>query len=399
MKKIDIPEELVSQLKTQSDVEDLVGGIYKQLVEKMLESEMDEHLGYAKGDRKSKQTNNSRNGTSSKRLKTDAGEIEINVPRDRTADFSPVVVPKHERMSQRVEDAIISFYAKGLTVSDIEEQIAEIYGVKLSKGAISGITDKVLTYLQEWQSRPLAPVYFVAWIDGIVFKVRHQGKVINKTVYVVIGLSNTGYKEVLGLWIHESESASFWMSVFGDLQARGVEDILVMCSDNLTGLTEGIQAIFPQSSNQICIVHQIRNASRYVVHKDKKEFTKDMKPVYQAANISQAEAALQGLEDKWGEKYPHAIQSWRRNWVELTVFFDYPVAIRKIIYTTNTIESFNSMIRRQTAKKTLFPSDDAVFKSIYLALIKVNKKWEKTIWNWGIIANQFLVKFENRCKI
>ena len=268
-----------------------------------------------------------------------------------------------------------------------------------SKGAISGITDKVLTYLQEWQSRPLAPVYFVAWIDGIVFKVRHQGKVVNKTVYVVIGLSNTGYKEVLGLWIHESESASFWMSVFGDLQARGVEDILIMCSDNLTGLTEGIQAIFPQSSNQICIVHQIRNASRYVVYKDKKAFTSDMKPIYQAANISQAEAALQNLEEKWGEKYPHAIQSWKRNWAELTVFFDYPMAIRKIIYTTNTIESFNSMIRRQTAKKTLFPSDDAVFKSIYLALIKVNKKWEKTIWNWGIIANQFLIKFENRCKI
>ena len=399
MKTINIPEELVAQLKTQSDVEDLVGGIYKQLVEKMLESEMDEHLGYPKGDRKSKQTTNSRNGTSSKRLKTDAGEIEINVPRDRSAEFSPVVVPKHERMSQKVEDAIISFYAKGLTVSDIEEQIAEIYGVKLSKGAISGITDKVLTYLQEWQSRPLAPVYFVAWIDGIVFKVRHQGKVVNKTVYVVIGLSNTGYKEVLGLWIHESESASFWMSVFGDLQARGVEDILIMCSDNLTGLTEGIQAIFPQSSNQICIVHQIRNASRYVVYKDKKAFTSDMKPIYQAANISQAEAALQNLEEKWGEKYPHAIQSWKRNWAELTVFFDYPMAIRKIIYTTNTIESFNSMIRRQTAKKTLFPSDDAVFKSIYLALIKVNKKWEKTIWNWGIIANQFLIKFENRCKI
>lgn len=211
--------------------------------------------------------------------------------------------------------------------------------------------------------------------------------------------SNTGYKEVLGLWIHESESASFWMSVFGDLQARGVEDILVMCSDNLTGLTEGIQAIFPQSSNQICIVHQIRNASRYVVYKDKKAFNRDMKPIYQAANLSQAEAALQNLEEKWGDKYPHAIQSWKRNWSELTVFFDYPVAIRKIIYTTNTIESFNSMIRRQTAKKTLFPSDDAVFKSIYLALIKVNKKWEKTIWNWGIIANQFLVKFENRCKI
>jgi len=398
-KHIEIPDELISKLKTQSDVEDLVGGIYKELVERMLESEMDEHLGYSKGDRSSKSTSNHRNGKSSKRLKTDSGEVTINIPRDRSSEFEPVVVPKHERMSQKVEDAIISFYAKGMTVSDIEEQVEEIYGLKLSQASISNITNKVLEYLREWQTRNLDPVYFVTWIDGIIFKVRHKGKVINKTVYVVIGLSNTGHKEVLGLWIHETESAAFWMSVFGDLQARGVEDILIVCSDNLTGLSEGIKAIFPDSDNQICIVHQIRNASRYVVHKDKKEFSKDMKPIYQAASIMEAEHALEDLERKWGEKYPHSIQSWKRNWQNLTVFFDYPVAIRKIIYTTNTIESFNSMLRRQTAKKTIFPTDDAVFKSIYLALIKINKKWEKTIWNWGIILNQFLIKFENRCRI
>ncbi|MEQ8241410.1 MAG: IS256 family transposase [Cyclobacteriaceae bacterium] len=216
-------------------------------------------------------------------------------------------------------------------------------------------------------------------IEGIVFKVRHKGRVINKTVYVVLGLSNTGHKEVLGLWIHETESAAFWMNVFGDLQARGVGDIHIVCSDNLTGLSEGIRAIYPQSENQICIVHQIRNASRYVVYKDKKEFNKDMKPIYQTATITEAQAALDALETKWGEKYPHSIQSWKRNWQELTVFFDYPLAIRIIIYTTNAIESFNSMIRRQTAKKTIFPTDDAVFKSIYLALIKINKKWENTI--------------------
>lgn len=396
---IEIPEELVGKLKTQSDVEDLVGNIYKQLVEKMLECEMEEHLGYSKGARKSKSTSNQRNGTSTKRLKTDSGEVTINIPRDRSGEFNPIAVPKHERMSQKIEDAIISFYAKGMTVSDIEEQVEEIYGLQLSQASISNITNKVLEYLREWQSRPLDPVYFVAWIDGIVFKVRHKGKVINKTVYVVIGLSNTGHKEVLGLWIHETESAAFWMSVFGDLQARGMEDILLVCSDNLTGLSEGIRAIFPDSDNQICVVHQIRNASRYVVYKDKKEFSRDMKPIYQAATISEAEQALEALENKWGEKYPHSIQSWKRNWQNLTVFFDYPMAIRKIIYTTNTIESFNSMVRRQTAKKTIFPTDDAVFKSIYLALRKVNKKWENPIWNWGIILNQFLIKFENRCKI
>lgn len=396
---IEIPEELVGKLKTQSDVEDLVGNIYKQLVEKMLECEMEEHLGYSKGARKSKSTSNQRNGTSTKRLKTDSGEVTINIPRDRSGEFNPIAVPKHERMSQKIEDAIISFYAKGMTVSDIEEQVEEIYGLQLSQASISNITNKVLEYLREWQSRPLDPVYFVAWIDGIVFKVRHKGKVINKTVYVVIGLSNTGHKEVLGLWIHETESAAFWMSVFGDLQARGMEDILLVCSDNLTGLSEGIRAIFPDSDNQICVVHQIRNASRYVVYKDKKEFSRDMKPIYQAATISEAEQALEALENKWGEKYPHSIQSWKRNWQNLTVFFDYPMAIRKIIYITNTIESFNSMVRRQTAKKTIFPTDDAVFKSIYLALRKVNKKWENPIWNWGIILNQFLIKFENRCKI
>jgi transposase-like protein len=399
MKKLNIPDELIKQLKTQSDVEDLVGGIYKQLVEKMLDSEMDEHLGYEKNDRASKQTTNHRNGKSSKRLKTDAGEVPIDVPRDRDGQFDPVVVPKHERMSQKIEDAVVSFYAKGMTVSDIEEQIREIYGIKLSPGSITNITNSVLEHLQEWQSRPLDPVYFVVWIDGIVFKVRHNGKVVNKTVYVVIGLSNTGHKEVLGLWIDQSESASFWMKVFGDMQVRGVEDVLIMCHDNLTGLTEGIQAIFPKSENQICIVHQIRNASRYVVYKDKKEFTKDMKQIYQAATVEQAEQALGQLEEKWSEKYPHAIQSWRRNWQELTLFFDYPAAIRKIIYTTNVIESFNSMVRRQTAKKTIFPTDDAVFKSLYLAIMRISKKWEKTIWNWGLIINQFLIKFESRCRI
>lgn len=399
METLDIPKELISKLKTQSDVESLVDGIYKQLIEKMLEAEMDEHLGYSKGDRKSKETENFRNGKSTKRVKTSTGEITISIPRDRQGAFEPVVVPKHERTSQKIEDAVVSLYAKGMTVSDIEEQVAELYGISLSQSSISNITNKVLDHLRQWQSRPLNPVYFVVWIDGIVFSVRYQGRIVNKTVYVAIGLSNTGHKEVLGLWIHESESAAFWMNVFGDLQARGVQDILLICSDNLTGLTEGIQSIFPHTANQICVVHQIRNASRYVVHKDRKAFFEDMKPIYQAVTLAEAEHALKVLEDNWGHKYPHAIQSWKRNWKELTVFFDFPPGIRKIIYTTNVIESFNSMIRRQTAKRTTFPSDEAVFKSLYLALDKITKQWEKPIWNWGIIVNQFLIKFEKRCQI
>jgi putative transposase len=399
MNKIEIPKELVEQLKTQSDVEDLVGGIYKELVQKMLESEMDEHLGYVKNDRDNKLTPNNRNGKSEKTIKTSSGQIKISIPRDRDSSFDPIAVPKHERMSQKLEDAIISLYAKGLTVTDIEEQIHEIYGVKLSPASVSNITNKVLEHLHEWQSRPLDQVYFVLWVDGISFKVRHNGKVINKTVYVVIGLSNAGYKEVLGLWINETESAAFWMNVFAELQARGVEDVLIVCSDNLKGLTEGIQAIFPESDNQICIVHQIRNAMRYVAWKDRKEFARDMKAIYQAPTVEAAAKALEDLAEKWNDKYPHSIQSWRNNWQYLTVFYDYPPSIRKIIYTTNVIESFNSMVRRQTSKKTIFPTDDAVFKSIYLALTKINKKWEKTIWDWGLIANQFLIKFEQRTKL
>lgn len=399
MKKLEIPKELIKELKTQSDVEELIGGIYKELIQTMLEGEMDNHLGYAKNERNKKETSNHRNGKSSKTIKTSSGSIKVEIPRDREASFDPIIVPKHERVSAKVEQAIISFYAKGLSVTDIEEQIEEIYGVRLAPSSISTITDSVINHVKEWQSRPLEPVYFVLWVDGLVFKVRQNGKVINKTVYVVIGLSNMGYKEVLGLWINESESASFWMHVFGDLQARGVEDVLLICSDNLRGLTEGIKAIFPFTDNQICIVHQIRNAMRYVSWKDKKKFVADMKTIYQASTIESAEQGLAQLDEKWGKKYPHAIQSWRNNWTELMTFFDYPLAIRRIIYTTNVIESFNSMVRRQSAKRTIFPSDEAVFKSIYLSLIKINKKWEKTIWNWGVIANQFLVKFGERTKL
>jgi transposase-like protein len=399
MKKLQIPDEVIKQLKTQSDVEDLVSGVYKQLVETMLDSEMNEHLGYEKNDRVAKHTVNNRNGTSKKTIKTSSGQVQIEIPRDREANFDPVIIPKHERMSQKVEDSVISLYAKGLTVTDIEEQVKEIYGIKLSTSSVSNITNKVIEHLREWQSRPLDSVYFVLWVDGIVFKVRQNGKIINKTVYVVIGLSNTGYKEVLGLWINETESASFWMKVFAGLQVRGVEDVLLVCSDNLKGLSEGIAAVFPKSQNQICVVHQIRNATKYVSWKDRKAFSQDMKSIYQAPNIEQAAHALDELESKWKDKYPHSIQSWRNNWEHLTVFLDYPPAIRKIIYTTNVIESFNSMVRRQTAKKTIFPTDDAVFKSIFLTLRKVNKKWEKTIWNWGLIANQFLIIFGQRCKL
>ena len=361
-KDFKIPQELIDKLKTQSDVEDLLGSIYKELVQKMLESEMDEHLGYQKHDRVSKQVKNSRNGTSSKTLKTNSGSIDINIPRDRDSSFDPVVVPKHKRMSQTIEDSVISFYAKGMSTQDIEEQIREIYGVELSSGSVSNITNKVLDHLREWKSRPLDAVYFILWVDGIQFKVRQDGKIISKTVYVVIGLSNSGHKEVLGLWISENESASFWMTIYSDLQMRGVSDALIICSDNLKGMTEGVKAIFPRSTHQTCIVHQIRNASKYVNWKDRKAFAKDMKLIYQAVNEQQASEALNELRVNWGDKYPHSIRSWENNWETLTAFLEYPEAIRKIIYTTNTIESFNSMIRRETSKKRFLSQSVLLFQ-------------------------------------
>ena len=404
MKHLEIPEEIIKDLKSQSDVEDLVGGIYKQLVERMLQAEMSEHLGYEKNDRPHKKPGNSRNGSSKKTVKTSSGPIQLEVPRDRQASFEPIVVAKHERMSSKIEQVVISLYAKGLSVRDIEQQIREIYGVQLSASAISNITDSVVEHLREWQSRPLEEVYFVLWIDGIVFKVRQNGKVINKTVYVVIGLSNSGKKEILGLWINETESATFWMNVFADMQARGVQDVLLVCSDNLSGISKAIASVFPQSQNQLCIVHpggepQIRNATKYVSWKDRKAFIADMKHIYQAPNMEGAQLGLKKLKEKWGEKYPHSIRSWETNWEELTVYFDYPAAIRKLIYTTNVIESFNSQLRRNTSKKSIFTNDDAVLKSLYLTVESVSKKWQKLIPNWGIIANQFLILFEDRCRI
>jgi len=365
----------------------------------MLQGEMEEHLGYSKYKKEDKQTKNTRNGSSKKTLKTSRGEVPIEVPRDREATFEPKVVRKHKRMSEEIEDAIISFYAKGMSTADIEEQISEIYGVEISPTTVSNITARIMESVRSWQTRPLDPVYFIAWMDGISFKVRHNGKVINKTIYLMIGLNNQGMKEVLGMWLHETESASFWMSVFTDLKARGVEDIFIICSDNLTGLTQGINSIFPQAVTQICVVHQIRNSLRYVVWKDKKLFMEDLKKVYQAPNRQAAEQALEDLADKWGQKYGYAIKSWKANWENLTHFFDFPVEIRKVIYTTNVIESFNSTLRKYTRNKLVFPSDEAVFKSVFMAIDKISRKWTTAVRNWGLILSQFINLYEDRCRV
>ena len=366
----------------------------------MLKGERTDHLGYEKHSKEGDNTGNSRNGDYQKTLKTNLGEITVNVPRDRNGEFDPKVVPKHEsRLSDEIAQVIIGLYSRGMSTTDIQEQIEQIYGVQVDSTSVSNITNTLLESIKEWQSRPLEEVYYVVWMDDISIKIRHNSKVINKTIYLVIGLTQEGKKQVLGMWISENESASFWMSVLTDLKARGVKDILIASTDNLAGFTEAIKSVFPLTVTQICIVHQVRNSLRYVVWKEKKEFTVDMKEIYHAPTIEAAEQALDKFEKKWNHKYAYAVKSWRKNWEELTRFYEYPIEIRKIVYTTNIIESLNRGIRKYTKTKSVFPHDQAAMKSVYLAISNIEKKWTQPIRNWGVILQQFLIIFEERCRI
>lgn len=398
MKKEDLlSDEFLKQFKTGDELHSFLAQLQKRGIEKMLEGELDAHLGYNKHDKTGGP--NARNGFSTKKIKTSYGESEIQVPRDRDASFNPMLIPKRQSMVDGLENVIVSLYAKGMTVSDIEEQIREVYHFDVSTSTISRITEAVANDVIAWQNRPLDPVYLIVWMDGIVFKVRENSKVINKTIYLAVGLNKQGLKEVLGMWLGKNESAAFWLGVLTDLKARGVEDILITATDNLNGFTQTIKNVFPQSQTQICVVHQIRNSARYVVWKDKKEFSVDMKCIYDAPTKQAAKEALQDFAAKWNHKYPYAIKSWEDNWDELTVFFDFPVEIRKIIYTTNLIENLNGKIRKYTKNKLSFPTDEAVLKSVFLALREATKKWTMPIHNWGLILNQFLTIFENRVQL
>lgn len=388
---------LLAGISTQEELSSMLKDLHATALEAMLQGEMDNHLGYSKHEQSS--NSNARNGSSSKHVKTEFGKSQIQVPRDREGSFEPIVVPKHQSTAKPIENIIISLYAKGMSVSDIEEELQQIYGYKLSTSAISIITDKVNQRVLDWQNRPLEAVYCVVWMDGIVFKVRQSGKVINKTIYLAVGLNREGYKELLGMWLGHNESAAFWQGVLTDLKARGVEDILVTVTDNLNGFTQSIKNVFPTADTQICVVHQIRNSARYVVWKDKKTFTADMKLIYNAPNKEMATQELERFAQKWNNKYPYAVQSWQRNWEELTVFFNFPLEIRKIIYTTNLIENLNGKIRKYTKNKMAFPTDDALKKSVYLSLMQITKKWTQPIHNWGLILNQFLTIFEKRVQL
>ncbi len=395
-----IPKDFFKQFKSKEEFHSFFNDLFKEGVEEMLKAELDAHLGYEKHNKDGYNSGNSRNGSYSKKIKTEnLGDVVLNIPRDRNSEFEPQLIPKGQRMSDKLEEAITGMYSRGMTTSDISTQVKEIYGVDVSEGTISNVTNRIIEHVKEWQNRPLEQIYFTLWMDGIMLKVKQNGKYINKCIFIVIGLKNDGLKEVLGMWIAENESAAFWLTVLTDLKARGVEDVLIACTDNLNGFTQAIKGVFPNAVTQLCIVHQIRNSCKFVVWKDRKEFCSDLKNIYAATNVEIAEKALFAMELKWSSKYKYAIQSWQNNWENLTQYFNYPIEIRKIIYTTNTIENLNRGIRKYTKTKVQFPDDNAVQKSVYLSIMNIEKKWDMPIQNWGIILHQFLTIFENRCKL
>ena len=394
------PKGFFKQFKNIENFQSYFNSLFKQGIEEMLQAELDEELGYSKHAKEGYNSGNSRNGSFSKTINTEnVGEVVLNIPRDRNAEFEPRIISKGQTISSKIEDAILGMYSRGMTASDVCNQVQDIYGLDISETTVSNITERVMELAKEWQQRTLEPVYFAVWMDGIVLKIREDGKVVNKCVYIVIGLKPDGIKEVLGFWIERTESASFWMTVLTDLKARGVEDILIACTDNLKGFTQAIKGVFPQAVTQLCIVHQIRNSCKFVVWKDRKEFCKDLKKIYTAINKQVAFDELQAFKKTWHVKYKYAIASWEENWDNLTNYFDYPLELRKIIYTTNTIENLNRGIRKYTKTKTQFTNENAAIKSVYLSIQNIEKSWTMGIQNWGIILHQYLTIFQNRCKL
>ena len=395
-KQLNIDDNFFKQFKTAEELDSFLHCIFKRGVETMLTAELTEHLGYDKHAADGINTGNSRNGKNTKLVKTKMGEVSIEVPRDRNGSFEPVLLPKRKRMIDKLESVVISLYAKGMSTRDIESQIKEIYGVTISASSVSNITDNLLIDIEQWQKRPLDETYLIVWLDGISFKVKQENHIINKTIYIVVGLNTNGIREVLGLWLNETEKASFWMHVLTELKARGVNDIVIACCDNLKGLTQAIKATYPESVTQLCIVHQIRNSIQFIPRKHRSQFIKDVKNIYQAINLEDAQTAVKELEDKWADKYPYSVKSWQTNWAELIVYMEYPMEIRKIIYTTNIIENLNRQIRKYTSNKSMFPTDDAVKKSVYLAILNSELNKINKVKNWNLIQNQFLILHPDR---
>lgn len=385
--------------KKTEDIKTQLRDLIKQTLQEALEGELEECLGYPKNKPpkdKSTKPSNVRNGYSTKTVKSDSGEMELEVPRDRNSEFEPQIVKKRQSVLDDLEDKIVALYSKGMTTRDIQDILEDMYGVDLSPSLISRLTDRMLPRLEEWQWRPLGEVYAVIWLDCIFYKVREEGKVINKAIYLVIGLGLDGRKEILGFWVSAKESSGFWLGVLNDLKSRGVRDVFIFSVDGLNGLEEAIAATYPASDIQRCVIHQIRNTLRYVSWKHKKELSKDLKTVYGASTPEGANSSMDEFEKKWGSKYPHIIKSWRQRWESLMTYFRYPVEIRKLIYTTNLIESVNSKFRKVTDAKRVFPSDSSVLKSLFMAVRDLEKKWTRPITNWSVIYAQLCIIFDKR---
>ena len=391
--------ELMSQLdiKNFSDINSLFKEMVSDILENGLEAELEDELGYSKYDYRNKETDNSRNGYSQKHLKTSFGDVDINVPRDRKGEFEPQLVKKHQTtLTGDIEEKILSMYAKGMSTNDIDAHIREIYGIEVSDSTISRITDKIIPVVTEWQQRPLEEIYAVVFMDAIHYHVRSEGQIVKKAVYIAIGINMSGIKEVLGMWIGENESAKYWLSILNGLKNRGVEDILIACVDGLTGFDNAIEAVYPKTEIQQCIIHQIRNSTKYVSYKDIKALMADLKRVYAAVDEETALYELEVFEEKWGSKYPKIAQSWKANWARLCTYFKYPPEVRTLIYTTNAIEGFNRQLRKVTKSKSVFPTDDSLLKMLYLAMIDITKKWTGKRRDWGIIHSQLEVFFADR---
>jgi putative transposase len=391
-----LASELAKDVKTPEDLNNLSAILTKLTVEAALNVEMDHHLGYDKNDPSGHHSGNSRNGYSAKKLKGDHGEIDIQTPRDRNANFEPQLIKKRQTRISGMDNQILSLYAKGMSTRDIVAAFEEMYGADISAGLVSQVTNAVIEKVVEWQSRPLDAVYPIVYMDCIVLKIRQDKRVINKAIYLVLGINIEGQKELLGMWISENEGAKFWLSVLTDLKNRGVEHMLIACVDGLKGFPEAINATFPDAKVQLCLVHMVRHSLKFVPWKDYKAVTSDLKRIYQSMTEQEASLELDNFADKWDEKYPQISKSWRSNWENLITIFDYPADIRKVIYTTNAIESLNSVIRKSVKTRKVFPSDDAAMKVIFLAVESASKKWTMPIRDWKPALNRFMIEFEEQ---
>jgi transposase-like protein len=385
-------------ITTTQDIDDMLKDMFADVLQEALEAELDTELGYPKNGNIPDGGSNRRNWHSKKSVRSDRGELDLSIPRDREGEFEPIIVKKHQKEVSGIEEQILALYAKGVSVRDIQDHLNRLYGVSVSPTLISNVTNRIMPVIKEWQSRPLQKTYAVLFLDAIHYKVKQEGHIVNKAVYMVIGIDMDGNKDVLGMYIGEHETSKFWLTVLNELKNRGVEDILICCVDNLAGFSEAIIACFPQTEIQKCIVHQIRNSVLYVSYKDTKKLLSNLKPVYTAPSEDAALAALEDFERIWGAKYPLVVQSWQRNWGEIATFFKYPPEIRKLIYTTNMIESYHRQLRKVTKGKSVFPTDEALLKMLYLVTQDVMLRWTGRIHNWGQILLQLSVFFPDRVK-